>query len=202
MHERTVDDVAGIIDAGIDVAEEHYEEIMVTEARQMMDRTRREYRNRIKHVYRFWMEKYPAYFEVGTRLLSESEKQDRAAFHHTNDRDIIYQGIDVTLVKAFLVVKKKKRQRDDGTVIFTSVSDLKKYDDAIKWGSARAGQPPLPSSYYRQMEAFIQAYKKEHKSAQKERRIDEQEADPITASLFCHICSWAVAAGNVFLWVY
>ena len=109
LHDRTVDDTAEIIDAGIDVAEEHYEEIMVTEAQQMEDRTRREYRNRIKHVCRFWMEMYPAYFEVGTRLLSESDKQDRTLFHHNNDRDIIYQGIDVTLVKAFLVVKKKKR---------------------------------------------------------------------------------------------
>ena len=52
------------------------------------------------------------------------------------------------------------------------------------------------------MEAFIQAYKTEHKSAQKDGRIDEQEADPIVASLFCYICSWAVAAGDVFLWVY
>ena len=50
LHDRTVDDTAEIIDAGIDVAEEHYEEIMVTEAQQIEDRTRREYRNRIKHV--------------------------------------------------------------------------------------------------------------------------------------------------------
>ena len=191
LHNRTVDDAAGIIDAGIDVANEHYKEIRVTEAKQMEDRTRREYRNRIKHIYRWWMETYPQYFEVGTRVLSEDERKDQEAFHHRNDRDIIYQGLDVTLVKAFLVVKKKKRVKDDGTAVFSSVSDLKKYDDAIKWGSARAGQP-LPSSYYRQMEAFIQAYKKEYKSAQKDGQTDDQQADLIVASLCCYICNCAV----------
>jgi len=201
LHDRTVDDTAAIIDAGIDVAEEHYEEIRATEAQQMEDKTRREYRNRIKHIYRWWMETYPAYFEVGTRTLSEAEKEDQEAFHHTNDRDIVYEGLDVTLVKAFLVVKKKKRVTAERVVVLSSVSDIKKYDDSIKWGSARTGQP-LPSSYYRQIEAFIQAYKKEYKSAQKDGRTDEQEADPITASLFCYICNWAVMESNVFLWVY
>ena len=79
--------------------------------------------------------------------------------------------------------------------------DIKKCDDAIKWGSVWAGQP-LPSSYYRQMDVFIQAYKKEYKSAQKDGRTDEQEAGPIVASLFCYICAWAVGAGTIFLWVY
>ena len=61
LHDRTVDDTAAIIDAGIDVAEEHYEEIRVTEAQQMEDKTRRKYQNHIKHIYRWWMETYPAY---------------------------------------------------------------------------------------------------------------------------------------------
>ena len=126
LHDRTVDDTAAIIDAGIDVAEEHYEEIRVTEAQQMEDKTRREYRNRIKHIYRWWMETYPAYFEVGTRTLSEAEKEDQEAFHHTNDRDIVYEGLGVTLVKAFLVVKKKKRVTAEGAVVLSSVSDIKK----------------------------------------------------------------------------
>ena len=69
-HNRTVDDAAAIIDAGIEVADEHYEEIRAAEAQQMEDRTRRKYRNRLKHIYRWWTETYPKYFEVGTRVLS------------------------------------------------------------------------------------------------------------------------------------
>ena len=74
-------------------------------------------------------------------------------------------------MKAFLVVKKKKKKiGSDGKVILSSVSDIKKYDDATKWGSARAGQP-LPSSYFREMEAFINAYKKSTRAL---KRMDEQ----------------------------
>ena len=125
-HQKTFDDAAAIIDAGVDVADEHYEGIRATEAREMEDRTRREYRNRRNHLYRFWMENYPAYYEAGTRVLGQEEKQNQGLFYHNNDRDIVYQGLDVTLVKAFLVVKKKKRIGSDGKVILLSVSDIKK----------------------------------------------------------------------------
>ena len=83
--------------------------------------------------------------------------------------------------------------------MLASVSDITKYDDAIKWASMRAGQP-LPSNYYREMEVFVASYKKEHKSAKKDGRTDEQEADPITAALFMYICQWAIEEGNIFLW--
>ena len=105
------------------------------------------------------------------------------------------------MVKSFLSVKKKKRVNAKGESILSSVSDIKKYDDAIKWGSQRAHQP-LPSNYYREMHVYVQAYKKEHKNAQKNGRTDEQEADPVTATLFGLICQWAIEAGNVFVWVF
>jgi hypothetical protein len=84
---------------------------------------------------------------------------------------------------AFLSAKKKKSTKPDGTVILSSVSDIKKYNDAIKWGALRVEQA-LPSNYYRKIEGFILTYRKEHKQAQKEGRTDEQEADPITSTLF------------------
>jgi len=201
VHEGTVDDGTNILHAGATLAEEHTTEITATEQAQMEDRTRKEYRNRIRHIYRWWMESYPEYYEIGTVLLSEEEKQDTVAFHHTNDRDLVYAGLNVAMVKSFLSVKKKKRVNAKGESILSSVSDIKKYDDAIKWGSQRAHQP-LPSNYYREMHVYVQAYKKEHKNAQKNGRTDEQEADPVTATLFGLICQWAIEAGNVFVWVY
>ena len=160
VHERTVDDGTNILHAGATLAEEHTTEITATEQAQMEDRTRKEYRNRIRHIYIWWMvECYPDYFEVGTRLLSNKDKQDPVAFHHTNDRDLVYAGLNVAMVKSFLSVKKKKRVNAKGESILSSVSDIKKYDDAIKWGSQRAHQP-LPSNYYREMHVYVQAYKK------------------------------------------
>ena len=49
-------------------------------------------------------------------------------------------------------------------MILASTNDIRKYDDAIKWGCTRLGQA-LPSSYYREMEVFQAAYKKDHKAA-------------------------------------
>jgi hypothetical protein len=102
---------------------------------------------------------------------------------------------------AFLSDKKKKSVKSYSTVILASVSDINKYDDAIKWGALHVEQA-LPSSYYRRMEAFILSYRKEHKQAQKEGCTDEQEADPITSTRFWLICMWAVEEGNILVWVF
>ena len=85
------------------------------------------------------MEHYPDYFENGTWVLTEDEKNDITKFNHTNQQDIIiYGGLNVQYVMAFLSAKKKKKStKADGTVILSSVSDINKYDDAIKWGALR-----------------------------------------------------------------
>ena len=121
----------------------------------MVDKTRKEYRRRVRCIYKWWQDKYPEYFEAGTRALDDEEKNDAAKFHFKNDRDIIYTGLNAKAVLAYLSEKKKKRLVD-GKVTLVSVSELKKYDDAIKWGSKIAEQP-LPSDYYRKIETFIQA---------------------------------------------
>ncbi|KAL7538044.1 hypothetical protein ACHAXR_008244 [Thalassiosira sp. AJA248-18] len=190
-----------VIGASIEINQEHTDDIIDTEQKSMEDKTRREYRNRIARIYKWWLKEYPDYFEEGTRVLSDDEKNDTIKFHHRNDRDIIYSGLNVDLFKAFLSFKKKKKVSASGVVTLSSVSDIKKYDDAIKWGSLRAGQP-LPSDYYREVDTFILAYRKEYKIAKKEGRTDEQEADPICCSLFRCICQWAVNEGNVFVWVF
>ena len=71
----------------------------------------------------------------------------------------------------------------------------------IKWGSHVTGKP-LPSSYYHDIEAFIQAYKKNFKVAQKKGKTDPQEADPITVALFRLICQWVIEEGYLNDWVF
>ena len=51
------------------------------------------------------------------------------------------------------------------------------------WGSKEVKQP-LPPSFYNDMEKYLYSYKKESKKAQKNGRLDEKEADPISWSLF------------------
>ena len=204
VHERTVDDESELIGGAIELSAEHRNDIVETEQMEMADKTRREYRNRIKRIYTWLMKSkdYTAYFEQGTRIVTPAEKEDPVKFHHTNDRDLKYTGLNVSVIKAFLSEAKKKKVDDDGNIVtLSSISDVKKYDDAIKWGSRVAGEP-LPSSYYREIDGFIQAYKKEFKVAQKDGKTDTQEADPITITLFRLICQWAVEEGNIYVWVF
>jgi hypothetical protein len=44
------------------------------------------------------------------RALSVDEKKDLVQFHHTNDRDFIYEGLNVNLVLAFLVDLRQCQQ--------------------------------------------------------------------------------------------
>ena len=80
----------------------------------------------------------------------------------------------------------------------SSVSDISKYNDAIKWGAGVAEQR-LPTEYYEKIDKFMAAYKKEHAGAKKEGNVDEREADPINGNLFTLICKWAVEEMGSFL---
>jgi hypothetical protein len=51
-----------------------------------------------------------------------------------------------------------------------------------------------------EIEKFLTSYKKETVDAKKEGKLDEQEADPISWSLFKLILSWALDTSNVFVW--
>ena len=82
VHKQTVNDAAEIIGANIEIASEHQDEIIATEQSSMLDKTRREHRNRIARIYNWWMKNYPEYFEIGTRVLSEDEKNDPVKYHH------------------------------------------------------------------------------------------------------------------------
>ena len=118
VHERTVDDETEIIGGAIELSAEHRNDIVETEQMDMADKTRREYRNRIKRIYTWLMNSadYTGYFELGTRLVTEAEKEDPVKFHHTNDRDLKYTGLNVTVIKAYLSEVKKKKVDDDGGI--------------------------------------------------------------------------------------
>jgi hypothetical protein len=61
---------------------------------------------------------------------------------------------------------------------------LRKCNDAILWG-AKTSHECLPLSYYEEMDKFLVAFKKETTFlAKKDGMLDEQEADPITWTLF------------------
>ena len=67
----------------------------------------------------------------------------------------MYSGLNIKCVKAFLAHSKIK----GGGKMFSN-SNLRKYKDAILWGSSEEKQP-LPSSFYNDSDKFLKYFKKE-----------------------------------------
>jgi len=195
-HERSTDDDAAIIGADIEVLEEHSTSVRDTEQKTISERNKRNYRNRIKHICSFFEEKYPTYFSVGVRALTDAELSDPDQFWWKNTYDLVYQGMNVKMIKAFLAHKKTKANGKTSSHV-----QLRKYNDAIIFGAKSANQR-LPQGYYEEMEKYLGAFKKETMSAKKDGMLDEQEADPISRTLFRMILQWGLQEKNVFLWVF
>jgi hypothetical protein len=92
----------------------------------------------------------------------------------------------VSLVKAFLAHKKVK---PDGNM--SSHIQLCKYKDAIMYGAQQALQL-LRRGYYYEIDKFINLFWKETIEAKKEGKLDKQEADPISWSLFNLLGPWTL----------
>ena len=195
-YERDADDSTAILGASIPVQDVHSQEVRNTEQRGLDLKTKRNYRNRIREIYTFFKSHYPDYYTVGVRQLSEEERTDPDSFYWKNLHDLIYTGINVSMVKAFMAHKKVKANG-----ITSSHVQLRKYNDALLWGSQGAKQL-LPRGYYEEVDKFLQSVRKETVDAKKEGKLDEQEADPISKSLFKLILSWALDTSNIFIWTY
>jgi hypothetical protein len=104
--------------------------------------------------------------------------------------------MNVGMIKAFLAYKKRK---ENGKC--SSHVQLRKYNDAILW-AAKTSHERLPLLYYKEMDKFLVAFKKETTMAKKDGMLDEQEADPITWTLFRKILQWALDRKNIYLWVF
>jgi len=152
--------------------------------------------NQLKHLMDFWREHYPRYYKVGVRELSEQERTDPDKFFYNNQHDIVYSGLNAKMVFAFMALKKQKA---NGKV--DSHVQIQEYKDAILWGASQTKES-LPSSYYKEMQSFLQSFKKETAVAKTEGQLDEQEADPISPTFFWCILNWALESQNVFIWVF
>lgn len=159
-------------------------------------RRKKNYRNRICDVYTYWEEKHPSYFDVGTVVLTAENKADPDKFYHKNNRDIIYNAINVKFFLAFLASKKKL---PDGKI--ASFCTIRKYNDAVLWGALHAGQP-LPMSYIDKVNSFLKAYKKETAIAKMSGNLNEEEADAIPYDLYIRILEWSLAKNNIFVWLF
>ena len=105
--------------------------------------------------------------------------------------------------KAFLSHKKLKDGKftSDGKPIHYSYSHIRKYHDAILFGSKRA-KVALPEIYELEMVSYLDSAKKEKTGAKKKGKLEEKEADAISFELYRLLNKLAVESGNIFLWAF
>ena len=194
---RLTDDSFANLAPEVQVRAEHVHAVNATKTKESADETRKSHRRRLKILINWWMDQYPDYFEAGTRVLSQEERSDPMKFYHTCDRDIIYEGLRVDMVTAFMAANKTK----PGTQKLFSFTHMRKIHDAVLFG-ARTVKQVLSSQYYVEMESFLGSFKKEAADARSRGNVDEKSADPISFSLFRLILKWSLEEGNIFVWVW
>ena len=124
---QNTNDAVETLGANIPMSEKHHDQIRDTLSHGMKQNPCVDYRNQIKHIYSFFQNEYPEYFEVGVVELTQEQKNDPDKFYHKNVYDLKYEGINVQLIKAFLGQKKVKA---NGKVC--SMCQLQKYQAAIQ----------------------------------------------------------------------
>ena len=141
-NERETNDNAAILGANLEIQVEHSQGVRDMEQRGLDLTTKRNYRNRIKEIYTFFAKNYSEYHSVGVRELSEEDQTDPDSYFWKNTHDLIYTGINVRMVKAFLA-HNKKHQVNGKT---SSHVQLHKYSDAItavNWLSCSNGMAKI-----------------------------------------------------------
>jgi hypothetical protein len=81
-------------------------------------------------------DKYPEYVDEGGIINMTVEQYANPCFsHHKCIKDLVYSGINTSIIKAFLASQKIK-----GTGKMASFSHIRKFKDAILFGAEQAGQ--------------------------------------------------------------
>ena len=196
-HEREADDGTPLLGENIqDLGAAFQKNYNETVALSLEDRTRKDYRRRLTRIADFWEANYPDYYSLGVRQVDQDEGCDPTKFFYNSlyQRDLIYKGLNVKFVVGFLMANEKK---ENGKL--KSFTDIRKYKDAILWGSSIANVP-LPRSFYREIEVYLTAFKKKVVSARKKGEVDDTGADPIPEQLYELLLQWAIEEGNMMVW--
>ena len=104
----------------------------------------------------------------------------------------MYKGLNIKVLKAFLSIKAVK---ENGKT--SCYSTIRKYFDAILYGS-KESKEPLPPSFYTEMDVYLMSFKKRVANAKESEDIDEKDTDSIPFSLYNNLCKWSIEENNIF----
>jgi hypothetical protein len=187
---------APILGGDIQIHQNHLESVQQTSNFRISMKCMQEYRRRNAKVIEWIKSEYPDYYLLGTTPVTEEQAADPRLHFFGRKRDFVYTGLNVEVIKAFMSVHKTKENGKHCSQV-----NIRKYHDALQWGAEEIRQV-LPQPYFVEMDAFLDASKKEVVTHRRSGNLDEHEADPISFPLYRLICEWALETGNVFLWVW
>ena len=195
--QRDTDDSVPILGTTLEAPIDLSTGYMNTMKLDMTDTCRKDYRNRIKRMIKYWRENCADYYQVGVRTVSQEYLGvERYYYYNRFTEDIIYQGLNVQYVLHFLF---KTKYKQNGKL--KSMEDVRKYKDAIMWG-AKILEERLPTQFFSEMDKYLAAYKKEWAQAKKKGQAEDVGADPIPFSIYQLILQWAIKNNNPFVWVW
>ena len=129
-HERETDSKSKILGQDVVLDAEHIISMKDTEKEEVSDSLWRNYWNQLGHIMDFWKQEYPKYYAVGVRKLTKKEMKDDDMFWHNSKEDMVYSGMNVKFVKAFLANKKIKLNGQFSSLI------------NIMWGAKEVKETP------------------------------------------------------------
>ena len=139
-------------------------------------------------------ENHPSYYDVGCREVSkENRKVTEYYYYNYYKLDLKYRGLNVKYIIMFLVKNKMKANGKQ-----KKYNGIRKYKDAILWGSSVLNEP-LPVSFHQEMEEYLAGYKREVVKVKKEGNTDKTASDQISFELYRLFLRWSVEESNILM---
>ena len=91
-----------VLGSNIQLQEAHGSSMRETEDFEKKRKTIKDFCNRLKRMTSWIKDNYPEYYNVGVIQLSNEQKADKPRCH-TQEEDFKYSGLNVQIVKAFIV---------------------------------------------------------------------------------------------------
>jgi hypothetical protein len=202
VQNRTTDDSAPILGSDLVVGDDRAAEALLEDAlhetisKGMTQQTRKNYRSRIERIIRYLDVSVPSYYAVGVRKITEEEKGDRSKYYFDRTEDLIYSGFNV---KFFLFFLASEEVNKDGKLV--GYDQLRKFRDAVLWGSKIAGQL-LPSDFFTKSETYLIAFRRKFAQAKKVGNVEEQATDPIPIPVYRFLLRRSIETNNIFAWTW
>jgi hypothetical protein len=200
QHENGANDNVITLDEAVVLNPEHAAALKETQTYTRQVRCIRDHNRRISSMIDWIREHYPTFFESMCRPLTDAEKAEGDTYYQAT-HDFVYERLDPTLIQGFISCRKVKYVDEDGANIIYSYDHLRRYKDAVIYGSKRA-KKPLSSNFHLSIKDFLDTLKKENQQFKKKGQVDETESDPICAPLYKEIAGCAVRKGYIQAWVF